>query len=92
MVLKSDTVKDDSGNDTVFTEKGASASHMTAAQVLDLISRLPGCAGHASDAASACTHVKHERRTRSSSSVGRRLSKDLHQLTESKRTKSVELN
>ena len=30
---------------------------MTAAKVLDVISRLPGCAGAASDAVSACTHV-----------------------------------
>ena len=51
-------MKDDSGNYTVFTEKGASATHMTAAKNLDVISRLPGCAGQASDAVSAYTHVK----------------------------------
>ena len=33
---------------------------MTAAKVMDIISRLPGCAGQAADAASAYTHVKME--------------------------------
>ena len=31
---------------------------MTAAKVIDIISRLPGCAGQAADAVSAYTHVK----------------------------------
>ena len=31
---------------------------MTAANVLDVIARLPGCAGQASDAVSACAQVK----------------------------------
>ena len=49
-VLQDDIVKDDSGSDAVFTEQGSSASQMTAAKVMDIISRLPGCAGQAADA------------------------------------------
>ena len=33
---------------------------MTAAEFIDIISRLPGCAGQAADAVSAYTHVKME--------------------------------
>ena len=33
---------------------------MTAAKVMDIISRLPGCAGRAADAVSAYTQVKME--------------------------------
>ena len=47
VVLRGDTVKDDSGSYAVFTEQGSSASQMTAATVLNIISRLPGCAGQA---------------------------------------------
>ena len=46
------------GNYTVFPEQGASASHMTAAEVLDVNSRLPECSGQASDSVSAHTQVK----------------------------------
>ena len=53
-------VKDDSGSYAVVTEQGSSASHMTAAEVLDVISRLADCAGKASDAVSAYTQVKME--------------------------------
>ena len=60
VVLRGDIVKDDSGSYTVFTEQGSSASQMTAAKVMDIISRLPGCAGQAADAVSACTQVKME--------------------------------
>ena len=58
--LRGDIVKDDSGSYAVFTEQGSSASQMTAAKVMDIISRLPGCAGQAADAVSAYTHVKME--------------------------------
>ena len=44
----------------VFTEQGSSASPMTAAKIMDIISRLPGCAGQAADAVSAYTQVKME--------------------------------
>ena len=57
VVLRGDIVKDDSGSYAVFTEQGSSASRMTA-KVMDIISRLPGCAGQAADAVSAYTQVK----------------------------------
>ena len=60
VVLRSDFVKDDSGSYAVFTEQGSSASQMTAAKVMDIISRLPGCDGQAADAVSAYTQVKME--------------------------------
>ena len=60
VVLRGDIVKDDSGSYAVFTEQGSSASQMTAAKVMDIISRLPGCAGQAADAVSAYTEVKME--------------------------------
>ena len=52
VVLRGDIVKDNSGSYAVFTEQGSSASQMTAAKVMDVISRLPGCAGQAADAIS----------------------------------------
>ena len=60
VVLRGDIVKDDSGSYAVFTERGSSASQMTAAKVMDIISRLPGCDGQAADAVSAYTQVKME--------------------------------
>ena len=53
VVLRGDIVKDDSGSYAVFSEQGSSASQMTAAKILDIISRLPGCDGQAADAVSA---------------------------------------
>ena len=61
VVLRGDIVKDNSGSYAVFTElteQGSSASQMTAAKIMDIISRLPGCDGQAPDAVSACTQVK----------------------------------
>ena len=55
-----DIVKDDSGAYAVFTEQGTSASQLTAAEVMDLISRLPGCDGQTADAVSSYTQVKME--------------------------------
>ena len=43
-----------------FTEHGSSASQMSAAKVMDIISRLPGCDGQAADAVSAYTQVRME--------------------------------
>ena len=60
VVLRGDIVKDDSGCYAVFTEQGSSASQMTAAQIMDIISRLPGCNGQAPNAISAYTQVKME--------------------------------
>ena len=53
-------MKDDSGSYAVCTEQGSSASQMTAAKGMDIISRLPGCSGQAADAVSAYTQVKME--------------------------------
>ena len=44
----------------VFTEQGSSTSQVTAAKIMDIISRLPGCDGKAADAVSAYTQVKME--------------------------------
>ena len=55
VVLRGNIVKDDSGSYAVFTEQGSSASQMTAAKGMDIISRLPGCGGQAVDAISAYT-------------------------------------
>ena len=41
VVLRGDIVKDNSGSYAVFTEQGSSASQMTAAKIMDIISRLP---------------------------------------------------
>ena len=60
MVLRSDIVKDDFGSYAVFTQQGSSASQVTAAKVMNIISRLPGCAGQAADEVSAKTQVKME--------------------------------
>ena len=53
-------MKDDSGSYAVFTEQESQASQMTAAEVMDVISRMPGCAGQAADAKSAYTQVTME--------------------------------
>ena len=58
VVLRGDIVKDDSGSYAVFTEQGPSASQMTAAKIMDIISRLLGFDGQAADAVSTYTHVK----------------------------------
>ena len=60
VVFRGDIVKDDSGSYAVFTEQGSSASQMTAAKIMDIISRLPDCDGQAADAVSAKTQVKIE--------------------------------
>ena len=59
-MLRGDIVKDNSGSYAVFTEQGSSASQMTAAKIMDIISRLLGCDGQAADAVSAYTQVKME--------------------------------
>ena len=47
VVLREDNVQDDTGVYAAFTEQGASASLVTAAEVLDTLSRLPGMSGEA---------------------------------------------
>ena len=44
VVLRGDIVTGDYGSHAVFAEQGSSASQMTTAKVMDIISRLPGCA------------------------------------------------
>ena len=60
VVLRGDIVKDDSGSYAVVAEQGSSASQMTAAKIMDIISRLTGCSGQEVDAVSAETQVKME--------------------------------
>ena len=45
-------------NKEVLTEQASSASQMTAVKVMEVIARLPGCAGQAADAVSAHTQVR----------------------------------
>ena len=40
VVLRGDIVKDDSGSYAVFTEQGSSASQMTAAKIMDIMTAL----------------------------------------------------
>ena len=60
VLLRGDIVEDDSWSYAVFTGHGSSASQMTAAKIMDIISRLPGCDEQAADAVSAHTQVKME--------------------------------
>ena len=60
VVLCCDIVKNDSGAYAVFTEKGSSASQMTAAKIMDVIAGLQGCEGQAADAVSPYNNVKVE--------------------------------
>ena len=63
VVLRADTVKDDSGSLAVFTVQGSSASQMTTAKLMDVTARLPGCAGQAADAVTSPLHPsEHEKR------------------------------
>ena len=66
----------------MFTEQGASALHMTAGNVLDTISPLPGCSGQVSDAAGG-----GERHTQIALSVRNGLPIDLDTMAESKTSK-----
>ena len=55
-VVLRDIVKDGVG----AYEQGSSASQMTAAKIMDVIARLPGCDGHTADSVSAFIQVKLE--------------------------------
>ena len=55
--LRGDTVENDSDSCAAFTEQGSSASPLTAAEAVDVIASLPGCAGQAADAVSAYAQV-----------------------------------
>ena len=58
VVLRGRSVVDETGGFAVLTEQGAPASHISAAEVLDTISQLPGISGDANGAVSAYTQVK----------------------------------
>ena len=59
-MLRGGIVKDDSGAYAVSTEQGSSTFQMTAAILMDVIARLPGCDGQTADAISAYTEVNLE--------------------------------
>ena len=59
VVFWGDVVKDNLGSYAIFIQQGSPASQMTAAKVMDIISRLLGCDGQAVDAASAYTQVEN---------------------------------
>ena len=61
VVLRGDIVKDYSGSYAVFTEQGSSASPMTAAKVMDIISRLPCAQDKQLMQYLLCTQVKNGR-------------------------------
>ena len=44
----------------LYSQKGSSPSRMTVAKVMDVIPRLPDCAGQVADAVSACAQVRME--------------------------------
>ena len=60
VVLRGHVVKDDSGSYAVLIEQDSSVSQTTAAKVMDIMSRLPDCAGEAADAVFAYAHIKME--------------------------------
>ena len=66
VVRRGDNVKYHEGTRAGFTEKGASASQLAAATLLDTISLFPGMAGEANDAVSAYTQVRMSDGTRPS--------------------------
>ena len=55
--LLGDAVNDDSGSYAEFTTQGSKAWHARASNVLDVISRLPGCTREENDAVSAHPQV-----------------------------------
>ena len=60
VVLRDDIVKDDSGSYTVFTEQGSSVFQMTAAKIMNIISKLFGYDGQAGNAVAVYIEVKME--------------------------------
>ncbi|MDP7647929.1 MAG: hypothetical protein QGH82_07675, partial [Candidatus Woesearchaeota archaeon] len=57
IVFRGDGVKDAEGFYAVFTEQGASASHMSATKFVDAVSHFPGNTGEDSDAIGAYTQI-----------------------------------
>ena len=58
MVFRGDIVKDADGFYAVFSEQGASSSHMAATKFMDALACCPDCDGEDSDAIGASTQVK----------------------------------
>ena len=58
VLLRDAALKDDPGSHAISIEKGSSASHVIAATVFEVISRLSGCT---SDSVSAYTQMKRRR-------------------------------
>ena len=87
VALRGDIVKSDSGSHAVFTEQGSSALQMTAAKVMDVMSRPPGCAGQAADAVSAHTQVKNGRCTDVTENSKVRMSRNLETSTKTQMAK-----
>ena len=85
-------MQDDSGNHPVCTEQGASASYMMAAKVLDVISRMPGLSGQASDAVSAYTQIQMQDAPELLHFSEEDCPKDLEQITESTKTTKLGIN
>ena len=57
IVFRGDGVKDADGFYAVFTEQGASASHMSATKFVDTVAHFPGNTGEDSDAIGAYTQI-----------------------------------
>jgi len=57
VVFRGDYITDEHGMFAVFTEQGASASHIEAANILDAVARLPGNDGEDADAVGAYTQL-----------------------------------
>lgn len=57
VVFRGDYITDEYGMFAVFTEQGASASHIQAANILDAVASLPGCDGEDADAVGAYTQL-----------------------------------
>ena len=45
VVLRGDCAKDDPGSHAAFSEQGSTASQMTTTKVMNVVARLPDCAG-----------------------------------------------
>ena len=57
VVFRGDIVKDENGYLAVFSEQGTSASHLSAAKMLDALARCDGMDGEDADACSAYTQT-----------------------------------
>ena len=81
-------MNDDSGSCAVLSEHGSSVTHMTASKVLDVISRLPGCAGQASECSIGWKNKENGRRAKVVEITRIRVHNCLDSSTRSRRPKS----